>query len=40
MELRDIYGKAGGRIKDPEVDRNSTGSPTESTNEPLGALRD
>ena len=26
------YEKVGGRIKDPEGNRNSTGRPTESTN--------
>jgi hypothetical protein len=32
MELRDSYGKIGGRIAGPQGDRNSTGRPTDSTN--------
>jgi hypothetical protein len=40
MEVRDYYGRAVGRIKNPEGDRNPTGRPTESTKRPVGALRD
>jgi hypothetical protein len=32
MELRDSYGRIGGRIVVPKGDRNSTGRPTESAN--------
>jgi hypothetical protein len=31
MEVRDSYGRVGGRIEGPEGDRNSTGRPTKST---------
>ena len=31
MELRDSYGRIGGRIAGPKEDRHSTGRPTEST---------
>jgi hypothetical protein len=37
-EIRDFYGKDGGRIDGPEVDRVSTGRPTESTNLDLWEL--
>ena len=40
MEVRDSYGRVGGRIEGPEGDRNSTGRPTESTNlDPWGSQR-
>jgi hypothetical protein len=40
MELGDSYGRLGGRIVGPEGDRNSTGKPTESTNQgPWGSQR-
>jgi hypothetical protein len=32
MELRDSYGRIGGRIEGPEGNRNFTGRHTESTN--------
>jgi hypothetical protein len=32
MKLGDSYGRIGGRIMDPEGDRNSTGRLRESTN--------
>jgi hypothetical protein len=32
MGVRDSYGRVEGRIKDPEIDENPIGSPTESTN--------
>jgi hypothetical protein len=32
MELRDSYGRIGGRTVGPKGDRNSTGKPTESVN--------
>jgi hypothetical protein len=32
MELGDPYGRIRGRIVDPELDRNSTGRLTNSTN--------
>ena len=32
MELGDSYGRIGGRIVGPKVDRNSAGRPAESTN--------
>jgi hypothetical protein len=37
-ELRDSYGRVGGRTKVYRVDRNSTGRPTESTNLDLCGL--
>jgi hypothetical protein len=32
MNLRDSYGRVGGKIEGPGGDRNSTERPTESTN--------
>jgi len=31
-EIRDSYGRVGGRVKSPEEGRDSTGRPTDSTN--------
>ena len=40
MELRDSYGRIGGRIVGLKGDRNSTERPTESTNlDPWGSQR-
>jgi hypothetical protein len=40
MELRNSYGRVGGRIAGPEGDSNSTGRSTESTNlDPWGSQR-
>jgi hypothetical protein len=32
MDLGDPYGRRAGRIVSPEMNRNSTGRPSESTN--------
>ena len=41
MEVRNFYGRVGGRIEDLKGDRNSTGRPAESGQPgPLGALGD
>ena len=38
MELLESCGRVGGRIEEPEEDRDSTGRPTESTNLDLWGL--